>query len=182
MSARVSSPAPGVRLPSSSRLFDRAFEASNDVRGLLARVVLAAVIFPHGAQHALGWFGGYGFEGTRAWMVSTVGVPSFVAGGSIVLELVAPVFLVLGAGGRLAAAWIAAFMVIAANTHSANGFFMNWLGNQKGEGFEYHLLAITLALVVVMGGSGRLSIDRWLTAREAHGAGDPEGASSSAGA
>ena len=148
-----------------SRLVKRALGTTDDIHGLVARVVLGAVILPHGAQHLLGWFGGFGFEGTRGWMVSTLGVPSVVAGGSIVLEVVAPVLLVLGAGGRFAAAWIAAFMVVAAGTHSANGFFMNWLGGQKGEGFEYHLLAIALALVVAITGSGKLSVDRWLTTR-----------------
>jgi putative oxidoreductase len=163
MSAQVSSKEHVTNRSTIAGLVQRSLQTSDDVRGLIARGVLGAVIFPHGAQHALGWFGGYGFEGTRAWMVSTLGVPSFVAGGSILLELVAPLLLLTASCGRLAAAWIAIFLAVAANTHSANGFFMNWLGNQKGEGFEYHLLAIALAAVVAIGGSGKLSVDRWLS-------------------
>jgi putative oxidoreductase len=37
---------------------------------------------------------------------------------------------------------------------------MNWGGNQKGEGFEYHLLALAIAFAVMVGGSGALSLDR----------------------
>src|SRR6478672_5179579 len=98
-------------LPAARRFAQRAITTTDDMPGLLARVALGAVIFPHGAQHLLGWFGGYGFDGTRAWMVSTLGVPSVVAGLSIVLEVVAPLLLLVGAGGRIAAAWLAAFMV-----------------------------------------------------------------------
>ena len=51
-----------------------------------------------------------------------------------------------------------------ATVHLANGFFMNWSGAQKGEGFEYHILAIALALVVMLRGSGAASVDRALSA------------------
>jgi putative oxidoreductase len=40
---------------------------------------------------------------------------------------------------------------------------MNWLGQQKGEGFEYHLLAIAMGLVILIKGAGALSIDRALS-------------------
>ena len=168
MSALVSRGTKVAQRPQApSSLAWRAIETSDDVRGLVARVVLGAVIFPHGAQHLLGWFGGFGFHGTRAWMESTLGVPRIVAGSSIVLELAALILLVVGAGGRFAAAWMAAFLAVAASTHASSGFFMNWLGNQKGEGFEYHFLAIALAVTVVLTGSGKLSVDRWLTTRAA---------------
>ena len=44
--------------------------------------------------------------------------------------------------------------------HWKNGFFMNWMGNRPGEGFEYHLLAIAIGLALVIKGGGRWSIDR----------------------
>ena len=133
----------------------------------LARIVLGAVIFPHGAQHALGWFGGYGFRGTHAWMTDTLGFPAVLAAVAIVAEFLAPLALVVGLGGRLAALGIVGIMAGAASTHLQNGFFMNWFGALPAgvEGFEYHLIAATLALVVAIEGSGALSIDRWL-ARE----------------
>ncbi len=136
---------------------------------LVARLVLAGVIFPHGAQHALGWFGGYGFAGTLGWMTGTLGIPAPLAATAIVGELLAPIALVLGLGGRVAAAGILVLMLGAARTHAANGFFMNWFGAmQPGvEGYEYHLLALALSAVVVLEGSGALSLDRAIASDDA---------------
>jgi putative oxidoreductase len=130
----------------------------------VARVMLGLVMFPHGAQHALGWFGGYGFSGTLGWMTGTVGIPAPLAVLAIVTELLAPLALVLGVAGRLAAAGIFGLMLVAASTHTANGFFMNWFGARPAgaEGFEFHLLALALAAVVMLAGSGAWSIDRRL--------------------
>ena len=135
---------------------------SPDAGATVARLVLALVILPHGAQHALGWFGGYGFGGTFGWMTGTLGIPAPLAGLAIVTELVAPLFLIAGLGGRIAALGIAGLMAVAASTHGANGFFMNWFGTLPAgtEGFEYHLLALGLATVVVIKGSGAWSLDR----------------------
>lgn len=132
---------------------------------LVARLVLGLVMLPHGTQHALGWFGGYGFHGTLGWMTDTLGFPAPLAAIAIVVELLAPVALVLGLGGRLAAAGIFGLMVGAASTHLPNGFFMNWFGALAPgvEGYEYHLIALALAAVVVIEGSGALSIDRLLS-------------------
>ena len=133
----------------------------------VARVVLAIVMFPHGAQHALGWFGGYGFRGTRAWMTDTLGFPAPLAALAIVVELVAPIALLFGVGGRFAALGIIGLMLGAASTHYANGFFMNWFGGLKAgvEGYEYHILAMALAAVVAIAGSGALSVDMVLSRR-----------------
>ena len=128
---------------------------------LVARVVLGLVLVPQGAQHALGLLGGYGFAGTLGWMTKTLGFPAPLAALAIVVELVAPYLLVVGLGGRLAALGVVGPMLGAAKSHAANGFFMNWFGALPAghEGFEYHLLAIALALVVVLAGSGAASID-----------------------
>jgi putative oxidoreductase len=139
----------------------------NDAGALVARLALGLIIAPHGAQHALGWFGGYGFGGTFEWMTATLGFPAPLAALAIVTELIAPFGLVLGLGGRLAALGVAGIMVGAITTHVANGFFMNWFGSLPAgtEGYEYHLLALALAVVVVIKGSGALSIDAGLTHR-----------------
>jgi putative oxidoreductase len=131
---------------------------------VVARVSLGLLMFPHGAQHALGWFGGYGFGGTLGWMTDTLGFPAPAAALAIVVELLAPFALVLGLGGRLAALGIVGLMLGAISTHLPNGFFMNWFGTLPAgaEGFEYHLLAIALAAVVIIDGSGALSLDRRL--------------------
>jgi putative oxidoreductase len=148
-------------------MFRRLVATDRDAASFVARLILGFVMFPHGAQHALGWFGGYGFHGTLGWMTGTLGIPAFLAGVAIVTELVAPVALVIGLCGRLAATGIFALMLVAASTHVANGFFMNWFGTLKpgSEGFEYHLLAMTAAMVVVIRGSGALSVDYLLSRR-----------------
>ena len=140
---------------------------------LVARLVLGLVMIPHGAQHALGWFGGYGFAGTLAWMTNDLGFPAPLAALAIVTELLAPFGLVLGLGGRLAALGIFGLMVGAASTHLPNGFFMNWFGTMPAgtEGVEYHLIALALSAVVVIKGSGALSLDALLAARLAGGGG-----------
>jgi putative oxidoreductase len=132
---------------------------------LIARVILGVVMFAHGAQHALGWFGGYGFDATLTWMTGTLGFPAVLAGPAIVIELVAPVALIFGIGGRLAALGIIGIMIGAASTHVANGFFMNWFGSLPAgaEGYEYHVIVATLATVIALRGSGALSVDRQLT-------------------
>lgn len=133
---------------------------------LLSRLALAFVIFPHGAQKVLGWFGGYGFSGTMGYFTKTLGIPAPLGVAAIAVEFLGPVALALGLGGRVAAAGIAAVMAVAAITvHRGNGLFMNWSGGQAGEGFEFHILAIALALVVVFGGSGSLSLDHLLFRR-----------------
>ena len=141
------------------------------VAPLVARVSLGLLLFPHGAQHALGWFGGYGFAGTLGWMTDTLGFPAPAAALAIVVELLAPVALVLGLGSRLAALGLVGLMLGAISTHAAHGFFMNWFGllPAGAEGFEYHLVVIALAAVVAIDGGGALALDRpfvrWLSRR-----------------
>jgi putative oxidoreductase len=136
---------------------------------LVLRVTLAAVLFPHGAQHLLGWFGGYGFAGTHEWMTGTVGIPGVLATLAIVWEFFAPLALFAGAGGRIAALGIIGLMTVAAATHVEHGFFMNWSGTLPAgaEGFEFHLLAIAMAAAIVLRGSGAASVDRILNRRRA---------------
>jgi putative oxidoreductase len=138
-----------------------------DLGALAGRVMLGVIMLPHGFQHALGLFGGYGFSGTLGWMTKTLGFPGPLAAFAIVTELIAPFALLAGLGGRLAALGIISIMAGALSTHASNGFFMNWFGALPAgaEGFEYHLLAIGLAAVVTLNGSGALSLDRWLTSR-----------------
>lgn len=128
------------------------------------RVVLGLVMIPHGLQKTTGGFGGYGFEGTMGWFAS-IGVPAILGFLAIAAESAGAVALVAGFSTRLAAAGILANMIVAGIMHSANGFFMNWSGQQKGEGFEYHILAGAIALALVIGGAGRWSLDRVLAGR-----------------
>lgn len=138
----------------------------NEAGLTIARVTLGLVMVPHGAQKLLGWFGGYGFEGTMGFLTQSVGLPWILGLAVILIESVGALALIVGFAGRFMAAGIAAVMVGAiATTHWANGFFMNWGGTLPGEGFEFHLLAIGLALAVVIRGSGAWSLDRLLTSK-----------------
>lgn len=135
---------------------------------LIARLTLGLVMFPHGAQKALGWFGGYGFNGTVGFFTGTMHIPILFAVLAIVAEFAGSLGLIFGFLSRIAAFGIATNMVVAILTvHAANGFFMNWYGTQKGEGFEYHLLAIGLALIVIVSGAGKYSIDSLIANRSA---------------
>ena len=159
MSTRVETLPTVRRFPSLGIL-----STGDDAVATLSRLTLALVIFPHGAQKVLGWFGGYGFAGTMQFFTEQMGIPAVLAFAAIAVEFLGPLALVLGLGARLAAAGIVVNMAVAAGmVHLPNGFFMNWFGDQKGEGFEYHLLAIALALVVVIRGSGAWSLDRRLS-------------------
>jgi len=135
---------------------------------LIARLTLGLVMFPHGAQKMLGWFGGYGFSGTMGFFTGTMHIPTILALLAILAEFLGSLGLITGLLGRVSALGIAVNMAVAiAMVHGSNGIFMNWFGNQKGEGYEYHLLAIGLALVVIVFGSGKCSLDRQLTRDEA---------------
>jgi putative oxidoreductase len=160
--ASPSAARPATWLARTSR---RLLGTTRDPASTLARVSLALLLFPHGAQHALGWFGGYGFSGTHGWMTKTLGFPAPLAALAITTEILAPPALLLGLAGRAAALGVISIMLGAILTHASNGFFMNWFGTIPAgqEGFEYHLMTIALAAVVVLRGSGSLSADGWLT-------------------
>lgn len=139
-------------------------KTNDDFGPLIARLALGLVMFPHGAQKVLGWFGGYGFAGTMGFFTQTMHIPALFAFLAIAAEFAGSLGLIVGLFSRVAAFGIASTMVVAILTvHAANGFFMNWYGSQKGEGFEYHLLAIGLALVVIVQGAGKWSLDRVLS-------------------
>jgi len=136
------------------------FKTDSAVSSLILRVALGAVFLPHGAQKVLGWFGGYGYTATMASFTGQMHIPALFAFLAIMAEFAGAIALILGLFTRVAALGIAANMVVAiAMVHAANGFFMNWFGNQKGEGFEYHLLAIGIALALIIRGGGKWSID-----------------------
>jgi len=141
-------------------MLKRFFDTKDDVSLLVARLALGIVIFPHGAQKLLGWFGGGGFSGTLNAFTQG-GMPWILALLVILGESLGSLSLIFGFVSRFCAFGIGCIMLGAIlMVHHQNGFFMNWMGNQKGEGYEYHLLALGLALAVMIGGGGKLSVDR----------------------
>jgi putative oxidoreductase len=148
-------------------MLKKLMQTDEDVGMLIVRLTLGLVMFPHGAQKLLGWFGGNGFAGTLQFFTSQMGLPAVVAFLVILFESFGAISLITGFLGRVSAFGILCVMLGAIfMVHLPNGFFMNWYGNQKGEGYEYHLLAIGMALAILVKGSGSLSIDRSMSDKE----------------
>ena len=148
-------------------MFKRLLATDCDIAALVLRLGLGIVMFPHGAQKVLGWFGGYGLAGTWGFMTGQLHIPAVFAALAITAEFAGSLGLIVGLLGRVAAFGIGVEMAVAAfvGGHVANGFFMNWSGHQAGEGFEYHILVVVIALAVMIKGSGALSLDRLLAGK-----------------
>lgn len=138
----------------------------DSVAQLVLRLMLALVFFPHGAQKVLGWFGGDGFSATMGFFVDKAGIPWVLAFLAVLAESAGVLALLAGIFTRVAALGIAVNMIIcAAGNHLKNGFFMNWMGNQQGEGFEFHILAVAISLALIISGGGKWSLDGLLFRR-----------------
>ena len=136
----------------------------NDGAVTFLRLVLGVVFFAHGAQKALGWFGGYGFSGTMGFFTGMMHIPALFAVLAIAAEFLGGLGLIVGLVTRVAAFGIFCNMVVAvAMIHHQFGFFMNWAGTQKGEGFEFHLLVLAITVFLMIRGAGAASVDRLLS-------------------
>lgn len=132
---------------------------TDSVAPLFLRLALGAMILPHGLQKTLGWFGGYGFTGTMGYLTDTVGAPWIFALLAILAESVGGVMLLVGFGTRLAALGVGGVMAVAMTMHWQHGFFMNWFGQQKGEGIEFFILALGIVAALLALGGGKASVD-----------------------
>jgi putative oxidoreductase len=141
----------------------RLMSTSNDVTFTILRLVLGVVFLAHGSQKMLGWFGGFGFHGTMGFFTH-MGMPAPMAFLIICTEFFGGLGLIVGLLTRIAALGVTGLMIGAIfMVHLQNGFFMNWMGNQKGEGFEFHLLVIAMAATLLLRGAGAFSLDRALS-------------------
>jgi len=137
---------------------------NSDIATAILRLVLGVIFFAHGAQKMLGWFGGYGFSGTMGFFTGMLHIPTLFAFLAIAAEFFGSLGLIFGLLTRIAALGIFSNMIVAiAMVHHQFGFFMNWTGAQKGEGFEYHLLILAVTLFIMIRGAGAFSIDRVLS-------------------
>ena len=142
-------------------MLKKLFQTNDDVALLILRVLLGLVFFPHGMSKLTTMFGGYGFEGTMGFFTTKLGIPAVFAFLAIMAEGAGWLGLVTGLLTRVAAFGIAMNMAVAVYMmHWQNGFFMNWFGNQKGEGYEFHILVIAIALVLIIKGGGKWSADK----------------------
>jgi len=138
------------------------FTTGDNWVGFIIRLTLGIVLFPHGAQKVLGWFGGPGFTNEMNFFTGTLHLPWIVGLLVILVEFLGAISLILGFASRFWAIAIGLLFIgiIFIGGHAAQGFFINWFGNQTGEGYEYHLLVIGLSLAILVNGSGKYSIDR----------------------
>ena len=131
---------------------------------LIVRVVLGVIFFAHGAQKVFGWFGGPGLRGVIAYFRQALGVPAPLTVLAAFIECFGGLAMIVGLLVRPAAVGLVLVMLVAiAKVHWTNGFFINWSHTPgKGHGYEMNLALIGMALAVLVGGAGALSIDRWL--------------------
>lgn len=136
------------------------FGTQDNWSGFILRIVLGAVMLPHGAQKVFGWFGGYGFSATMDFFTRSMNLPWIISILVILIEFFGALGLIVGFAGRV---WALGLIVIMTGaiytTNMKNGFFMNWFGNQAGEGYEYHLLVIGICVAIMLTGSGKYSFD-----------------------
>lgn len=139
---------------------------NNDFVLTVLRLVLGGIFLCHGGQKVLGWFGGQTFGASMNMFTQAMHIPAVFAFLAIMAEFAGGIGLIVGFLGRIAAFGIACNMVVAIlMVHGKFGLFMNWFGNQQGEGYEYHLLAIALCLAILVKGSGAFSVDHALSAK-----------------
>lgn len=140
------------------------FRTENNWTGLVLRLTLALIMIPHTIQHTTGGLGGYGYMGVMGYFTQTLHIPWIIAFLVIAIEVLTPMLLLIGLASRISAALLIILMLgIIFTSHLQFGFFMNFLGNQKGEGYEYHLLYIGLAIASLLEGSGIYSVDRLIS-------------------
>jgi putative oxidoreductase len=140
----------------------------NNWTALIVRLTLGIVIFPHGAQKLLGWFGGYGYQGTMGFLTGMMHLPWIFALLVILIEFFGALFLIFGFATRIAAfGMLANFIGIVYTSHLNNGFFMNW-NNTPGaaQGYEYHLLVIGMSLALLIAGGGKWSVDSLISSNK----------------
>jgi len=136
----------------------------NDIAITILRLVLGVIFFAHGAQKLLGWFGGYGFTGTMGYFTGVLHIPAAFAFLAIAAEFFGGLGLIFGLLTRVASLGVFCNMIVAvAMVHGRVGFWMNWTGAQKGEGYEYHLLLLAASAFLMIRGAGAASVDRLLS-------------------
>jgi putative oxidoreductase len=145
-------------------MFRKLIATDNDSATAIVRMVLGVIFFAHGAQKMLGWFGGYGFTGTMGFFTGVLHIPAIFAFLAIVAEFFGGLGLIFGLFTRVASLGVFCNMIVAiAMVHGRFGFWMNWTGAQKGEGYEYHLLLLAASAFLMIRGAGAASLDRLLS-------------------
>jgi len=146
-------------------ILDKVLDTGDSKAGFIMRVALSIVMLAHGGQQTIGILGGMGFTDKIEFYNQHFGVPFIFGFLGIVTISIGAIFVLLGWWTRLFAFLILIFLFTAMilGGHLENGILMNWEGTRAGEGFEYHILGMGLALSLVFYGGGWMSIDRVLS-------------------
>jgi len=145
-------------------MLTKIFSTRDDFSSTILRLTLGVVMLPHGMQKLFGWFGGYGFNGTMHFFTDTMGIPYVFALLAVLAESLGALGLITGLFTRISAFGVGVTIAVGAlMVHIPNGFFMNWFGKQSGEGFEYHILVVGMAMTLILTGGGRWSLDSLLS-------------------
>jgi putative oxidoreductase len=126
---------------------------------LVVRLALGIVFFLHGSQKVFGWFGGHGLKATIQVFQQYLKIPPAVTVLAAFIECFGGLALIVGFLARPFALGLIVVMVVAvAKVHWKNGFF---LATQPGQanGWEFNFVLIVMALAVLIGGAGALSVD-----------------------
>ena len=135
------------------------FKVSNQQVDLILRLALGIVFFAHGAQKLLGWFGGYGWQGTIGFLNQSLQIPTSLAALSILVEFIGGIAIILGLFTRPAALALTVNMLVAAlKVHLANGFFLDLTG--AADGVEYVFVLMLISLYFTINGAGLVSLDK----------------------
>lgn len=148
-------------------MFQKSLFTTDNWAGLILRLTLGFIIFPHGAQKLAGWFGGFGYAGSMQYFTQTAHLPYLIGFLTIMFEFFGTLLLIAGLATRINAfCCLVVFLGAITVEQGKNGFFMNWFGQQKGEGIEFSLLVLGISLALLVLGGGRYSVDRyWVTRR-----------------
>lgn len=132
---------------------------NNQWAATILRITVGVIVFMHGT-HKLGT----GFAPFVDYMASAHGMPYLISLLVVLIEIVGAVLLIVGLGTRVnALLMFGLFIGIIATEHWQHGFWMNWFGTAKGEGYEYHLLVLAMLAALLVTGGGKLSVDKYLT-------------------
>ena len=143
-------------------MIETLLQTNKDYICTFLRLIAGIAIFPYGMQKLFGWFNGVGIKGTLEQLAAR-NIPKFIGWLIIIGQSLGSIALIIGCLGRVAAGGLFIIFTGALIAHLPDGWFMNWFGKKTGEGIEYHVLLLSLLLIVIVRGSGAMSIDLWLT-------------------
>ena len=125
---------------------------SDDTGKLILRLSLGILVLMHGLMKLSGGVGGI------AGMLSSHGLPGFLAYGAYIGEVIGPLLVIVGLYSRLGALFIAINMVVAILLAHTGQLFSTT--QQGGWALELQGMFLFGALAVAFLGAGRFSLGR----------------------